>query len=182
MVREKDMRKGNRAALVFGILLISAGLLAFLLRLNPEFQEWFKEAWAWPLTFIVLGALLFLLGLIIWEPGLCIPAVILAGLGGIFYYQNQSGDWNSWAYMWALIPGFVGIGIILAALLERNWRSMKAGFDLVFISAILYLVFASIFGGFKLLGPYGPAVLLILLGVYILIRGAISSRKRQING
>lgn len=174
------MGKGNRAALVFGILLISAGILAFLLRFNPQLQDWFKEAWAWPLTLVVLGGLLLLLGLIVWEPGMCVPAVILAGLGGIFYYQSQTGDWTSWIYMWALIPGFVGIGIILAALLERKWHSMKAGFDLIFISAVLYLVLASIFGGLTLLGPYGPAVLLILLGIYILIRGAISSRKKHI--
>jgi peptidoglycan/LPS O-acetylase OafA/YrhL len=113
---------------------------------------------------------------------MCVPAVILAGLGGLFYYQMQTGDWTSWSYMWALIPGFVGIGIILSALLERKWHSMKAGFDLVFISAVLYLVLASIFGGLTLLGPYGPAVLLILLGVYILIRGAISSRNKHITG
>jgi hypothetical protein len=176
------MGKGNRTALVFGILLISAGILAFLLRFNPQLQDWFMEVWAWPLTFVVLGVLLLLLGLIVWEPGMCVPAVIMAGLGGIFYYQTQTGDWTSWAYMWALIPGFVGIGIILSALLERKWHSMKAGFDLVFISAVLYLVLASIFGGLTLLGPYGPAVLLILLGVYVLIRGAISSRNKHITG
>lgn len=175
------MGKGNRAALVSGVLLISAGILAVLL-INSQLQDWFKEVWAWPLIFVVLGGLLFLLGLILWEPGMCVPAVILVGLGGIFYYQTQTGDWASWIYMWALIPGFVGIGIILSALLERKWRSMKAGFDLIFISAVLYLVLASIFGGSTLLGPYGPAVLLILLGVYILIRGAISSRKKHITG
>jgi hypothetical protein len=94
----------------------------------------------------------------------------------------QTGDWTSWIYLWALIPGFVGVGIILAALLDRNWKSMLAGFDLLLISGVLYMVFASIFGGPALLGPYGPSALLILLGIYVLIRGAISSRKRRISG
>jgi hypothetical protein len=39
------------------------------------------------------------------------PGSILAGIGGIFYYQNLTNDWESWAYIWALIPGFVGIGV-----------------------------------------------------------------------
>ena len=176
------MRKGNRAALVFGILLILAGILALLVRINPQLQDWFMQYWAWPMIFMVIGLLFFLGGLIIWEPGMSVPAVILAGLGMILYYQVQTDDWMSWTYMWALIPGFVGIGIILAALMDKKWHTMKSGFDLVFISAVLYVVMASIFGGLTLLGPYGPAILMILLGVYILIRGAVSSRGKQVKG
>jgi hypothetical protein len=177
-----DMRHGNRTSLVFGILLILAGIAFFLIRSNPEWQDWFNEIWEWPLIFVSIGGFLFLLGLILWEPGMCIPAVIVTGIGGIIYYQVQTDDWTSWIYLWTLIPGFVGVGIVLAALLDRNWKSMLAGFDLLLISGILYIVFASIFGGMALLGPYGPSVLMVLLGVYILIRGAISSRKRQIKG
>lgn len=174
------MRRGNRAALVFGILLILGGVLSLVIRINPQLQTWFMEYWAWPMIFMVIGLLLFLLGLIIWEPGMAIPAVILVGIGLIFYYQVQSSDWMSWTYMWALIPGFVGIGILIASLMEGNWRSMRSGFDLIFISAVIYVIMASILGGLTLLGPYGPAILMILLGIYILIRGAMSARRKQV--
>jgi hypothetical protein len=175
------MKRGNRASLVFGVLLILAGVGFFLIRSNPHLQRQLEEIWAWPLWFVVLGGFLLLLGLIVGEPGMCIPAVIITGLGGIFYYQVQTGDWLSWTYMWALIPGFVGVGIILASLFEGRWSYIWKGLDLVLISAVLYLIFASLFGGLAFLGPYGPAILLILLGVYVLIRGAVSSRKRQIS-
>jgi hypothetical protein len=175
------MKRGNRASLVFGVLLILAGVGFFLIRSNPQLQRQIEEIWAWPMIFFVLGGFLLLLGLILGEPGMCIPAVIITGLGGIFYYQVQTGDWLSWTYMWALIPGFVGIGIILASLFEGRWSYIWKGLDLVLISAVLYLIFASLFGGLAFLGPYGPAILLILLGVYVLIRGAVSSRKRQIS-
>jgi hypothetical protein len=174
------MKRGNRTSLVFGIILILAGIAFFLIRSNPQLQRQIEEIWAWPLWFVVLGGFLLLLGLILGEPGMCIPAVIVSGLGGIFYYQFQTGDWMSWTYMWALIPGFVGIGIILASIFERRWSYIWRGLDLVLISAVLYLIFASLFGGIKFLGPYGPAILLILLGVYVLIRGSIS-RKKQIS-
>jgi hypothetical protein len=175
-----DMRRGNRVSLVFGILLILAGIGFFIFYNNPQLQGQIEAIWAWPLSFVVLGGFLFLLGLILGEPGMGIPAVIVSGLGGILYYQVQTGDWVSWLYMWALIPGFVGIGIILASIFEGRWSYIWRGLDLVLISAVLYMIFSSLFGGLKFFGPYGPAILMISLGIYVLIRGAVSSRKKQI--
>lgn len=172
------MQRSNRTFLVFGVLLILAGVWLLVARNNPDWQAWINEVWAWPLGFVALGAVLLLLGLILGEPGMAIPASILAGLGGIFYYQYQTGDWASWTYMWTLIPGFVGVGIFLASILEGKLSHMLPGLDLILISGVLYLVFATIFGGITLLGPYGPAVLLIALGVYVLIRGALSAKKK----
>jgi hypothetical protein len=176
------MQRSNRTFLVFGVLLILAGVLLLLARNNPDWQAWINEVWAWPLGFVAIGGIFLLMGLILGEPGMCIPAAILAGLGGIFYYQYQTGDWASWTYMWALIPGFVGVGIILAALLEGRLRSVWSGLDLILISGVLYLIFASFFGGITLLGSYGPAILMISLGIYVLIRGAMAARKKQISG
>jgi hypothetical protein len=176
------MQRNNRTFLVFGVLLILAGILLLLARNNPDWQAWINEVWAWPLGFVALGGFFLLMGLILGEPGMCIPAAIIAGLGGILYYQNQTGDWASWTYLWTLIPGFVGVGIILASLFEGRPGGIMSGLDLVLISGVLYLVFASIFGGVTLLGSYGPAALLIILGIYVLIRGAMTARKKRISG
>jgi hypothetical protein len=76
--------------------------------------------------------------------------------------------------MWTLIPGFVGVGTILAGLLgEHTRRNISHGLNLMVISAVLFLVFASLFGGLAILGEYGAAIMLILLGVYVLIRGFV---------
>jgi hypothetical protein len=174
------MQRSNRTFLVFGVLLILAGIWLFLARNNPDLQTWANEVMAWPLNIVALGGLLFLLGLILGAPGMSIPAAIVAGIGGILYYQNQTGDWKSWAYMWALIPGFVGVGIILTALLEVRLGPVWSGLDLILISGVLYLIFASFFDGITLLGSYGPAILMITLGIYVLIRGTLVARKKQV--
>jgi hypothetical protein len=87
-----------------------------------------------------------------------------------FHWQNATGNWASWAYAWALIPGFVGVGMILAGLLgEDTRRSLSGGAWLIVISLTLTLVFSAFVGGPRILGPYWP-VLLILVGLIFLVR------------
>jgi hypothetical protein len=84
--------------------------------------------------------------------------------------------------MWTLIPGFVGVGTILAGLLGEHTRhNLARGSNLIVISAVMFLVFATFFGGLSILGEYGAAVILILLGLYILIRGFVRSPYRGQN-
>jgi hypothetical protein len=119
------------------------------------------------------------IGLITGAPGMSVPAAIVAGIGGILYYQNLTGDYGSWSYMWTLIPGFVGVGTILAGLLGEHTRhNLSRGLNLLVISAIMFLIFGALFGGLGILGPNGPAFLLIALGLYILIRGMLRNSNR----
>jgi hypothetical protein len=92
----------------------------------------------------------------------------VGGIGGILAYQWFTGNWESWSFMWALIPGFVGLGIILMSLMGGE-GSVKDGATLVFISFILLAIFGSFFGAIGMAGKYWP-VLLILLGVVLLVR------------
>ncbi len=111
---------------------------------------------------------------------MAIPASIVTGIGCILYYQNNTGDWVSWAFLWTLIPGFVGIGLIITALLGEDTRhNLGNGLNLLVISGVLFVIFAAIFGRLTVLGPYGPAVLLILFGLYILGRGLLRGRRPE---
>jgi hypothetical protein len=162
----------NRTNLFLGLLLILIGGWLVVTRQVPAVQNWIEDNFTWPMWTIGAGLLVLLIGLFTGAPGMAVPASIIAGIGGILYYQNQTGDYGSWSYMWALIPGFVGVGTILAGLLGDNTRrSLGHGLNLIVISTVLFLVFATFFGGLSILGDYGAAVILILLGVYILIRG-----------
>jgi hypothetical protein len=162
----------NRSSLILGILLILFGGWLVVTRQVPALQNWLEDNFTWPMWTIGAGLLVLLIGLITGAPGMAVPASIIAGIGGILYYQNSTGDFGSWSYMWALIPGFVGIGTILAGLLGENTRANLAhGFNLLAISAVLFLVFGTFFGGLAVLGDYGAAILLILLGLYVLVRG-----------
>jgi hypothetical protein len=162
----------NRTNLVLGILLILIGGWLVATRQIPALQDWIDINFTWPMWTIGAGLLVLRIGLITGAPGMAVPASIIAGIGGILYYQNTSDDFGSWSYMWTLIPGFVGVGTILAGLLGENTRANLArGANLLVTSAVLFLVFATFFGGLNILGEYGAAVILILLGLYVLARG-----------
>ena len=166
----------NRTNLFLGILLIVIGGWLVVTRQVPAVQHWIENNFTWPMWTIGTGLLVFVIGLLTGAPGMSVPASIIAGIGGILYYQNQNGNYGSWSYMWALIPGFVGVGTILAGLLGENTRrNLSHGLNLIVISTVLFLVFATFFGGLSILGDYGAAVILILLGLYILIRGFVRS-------
>jgi hypothetical protein len=164
----------NRTNLFLGILLILIGAWLVATRQVPSLQNWLEDNFAWPMWTIGAGLLVLLIGLITGAPGMAIPASILIGIGGILYYQNVNDDFRSWSYMWTLIPGFVGVGTILAGLLGENTRhNLARGLNLIVISAVLFMVFATIFGGVSILGDYGVPAVLILLGIYILFRGFV---------
>ncbi len=164
----------NRTNLFLGVLLILIGAWLVITRQVPAVQHWLDKNFAWPMWTIGAGLLVLLIGFLTGAPGMAIPASIIAGIGGILYYQNATGNFGSWSYMWTLIPGFVGVGTILAGLLGENTRhNLGRGLNLIVISAVLFLVFATFFGGLSILGDYGAAVALILLGVYVLIRGFV---------
>ena len=109
-----------------------------------------------------------------------VPASIVGGIGGILYLQNSGVlTWESWAYMWTLIPGFVGIGVFLAGLIKWDRKGIIDGLQTFLVGAVLFLVFGSLMGdmfGYFPFRDYLP-VLLIALGVFLFIR-AIFDRRR----
>ncbi|HET91495.1 MAG TPA: hypothetical protein ENN99_12280 [Chloroflexi bacterium] len=162
----------RRSNLAGGIVLILLGVAFLAFQLVPGMRYWFS----WPWIIISGGVLLLLIGLLTAVPALAIPACIVSGIGGLLYWQNATGNWESWSYAWALIPGFVGVGILLSGLFGGNARqALRDGGGLILTSLVLFVVFASLLGGVNLLGPYWP-VLLILLGLWSLVRPLFRAR------
>jgi len=169
------MDKGRRASIVGGALLILVGGVLFAAQILPDFLPDFWQIVSWPWIIIGVGLFLFVLGLAVGEPGLAVPASIVGGIGGILSYQWYTGDWQSWSYIWTLIPGFVGIGIVLMNLLGGKESPLKEGGTLILISFIMLTVFGSLFGAIGLAGQYWP-VLLIMLGLYLMGRTFFSKK------
>jgi hypothetical protein len=170
----------GRSQLVLGFILILLGAWFLLDRTVPAFHDLVGTYTEWPNNMFLIGGGIFILGLVLGQPGLSVPAAIVAGLGGIFYYQRLAEDSSSWSYMWALIPGFVGVGTVLAGLLGDNTaRNVRHGLNLMVLSAVLFLIFSSFLGDWTLLGNYGPAILLILLGLYVLGSGVYRSYRNR---
>jgi len=161
----------NRTQLALGVVLILLGAWFIAQRQIPALAHWVDLYMSWPLNVVGAGVIILLIGLIIGAPGMAIPAVIVAGIGGILYYQNRTGDYASWSYMWTLIPGFVGVGQIIGSILGRSPREARSGLNLILISVVMFIIFAAIFGKLAILGPYFPAAMLILVGLWFLVRG-----------
>ena len=174
--------KQNRSNLALGLILLIIGGWLLVTRQVPSLQAWMEDNFTWPMWIIGAGALVFLIGLVTSAPDMAVPASIIAGVGGILYYQNMTEDFGSWSYMWTLIPGFVGLGTILAGLLGDNTRrNLGHGLRLLVTSAVLFLIFASFLGGLSILGEYGLPIVLILLGLYVLARGFMRGGRRDSN-
>jgi hypothetical protein len=161
--------------------LIALGAWFLADRSLPAFHELVARYAEWPFSLMFIGAGLLVLGLILGAPGMAVPAAIVAGIGGLFYYFEKIGSYTDW-YMWFLIPGFVGVGSILTGLLGENTRhNLRQGLNSIIVSAVLFLVFSSFFGRWSLMGQYGPAVLLILAGMWVLGSGLFRSFRRDKN-
>jgi len=158
------------------VLLILFGVGRLAIELVPGLSAWVDATLGWPVIIVGVGLLLLMLGLLTGEPGMAVPACIVGGIGGVLYWQNATNNWESWSYIWTLIPGFVGVGVVLSGLLgEDTRRSLRDGGQLILISLVMFLIFGSLFGALGSLGTYWPA-LLILLGLVMLVRMLFRSR------
>lgn len=167
------MHQRRNSNLAAGLVLILLGIWFLVARLFPELQVWQIERFSWPLIVIGVGAVMFIVGLLSGSPNMAEPAFVIAGIGGLLYWQNSTGNWDSWSYAWALIPGFSGLGSIVHGLLGGNMRRrVTRGVRSLVVSGILFMIFGSFFGGLDLLGPYWP-VLVIGVGVYMLVKALI---------
>lgn len=159
----------KRKSIIGGIILIAVGVLILLAQLIPGVGDIIDFGQQWPLIVIGIGVL-FIISAFLGNPDLAVPGSFTTGLGLIFWYQNASGNWGSWAYIWTLLPGFVGIGMVLTGLLDKTRADMKwEGGRLVLISGALFLVFSFFFNMPWNVGQFWP-LLLIGAGLWMLFR------------
>ena len=168
------MNSDRRGSLVIGLLLVLVGIWFLVVQFVPGLAERFSMELSWPVIVVGVGVFLLVLGLLVRAPGMAVPACIVGGIGGLLYWQNATGNWASWSYAWALIPGFVGIGIVLAGLLGEGRDQIRSGLNLIGISLVLFVIFVMFFGGFGL-EQYWP-VAIIVLGLWMLVRSLLGRK------
>ncbi len=171
----------RRGSFTFGFLLILLGAWFLALQFIPDLGDWMEQIADWPIWVVGPGLIFILAGLISGVYDLMVPGSIISGIGLILYYQNETGDWQSWAYAWALIIVFVGIGVFLANLFKGNVRkAFDEGGPPFMTGVVLFLIFGSIFrvtfGQNPLLGDYWPLIL-VGVGLWLLIRPLFRRRK-----
>ncbi|MBE3118502.1 MAG: hypothetical protein IMZ50_07085 [Candidatus Atribacteria bacterium] len=174
------MEKKNRTQLVLGLLLILVASWLIATRIKPDLANILHLTFEWPMWVMFAGAVILVIGLLVGAPDMAIPACIVAGIGGILYYQNATNNWESWAYMWTLIPGFVGAGKILSGIIGGGFMAcLREGLKLLLTCAILFTIFATIFNAWTIFGSYSayvPIALLFVLGIWLIVRGIMRQK------
>ena len=176
------MAHRRRTNIASGLVLVLIGAALLSSKIIPGLGNWFEFAFTWPMIIVLAALGLLVIGLMTAEPDMVVPACIVGGIGGILYFQNAGiVTWQSWAYLWTLIPGFVGIGTLLAGLIKWKKKQISEGLESILVSAVLFTIFGSLLGGvvgFFPLKHYLP-YLLILLGIFLFIRALVRPSKRS---
>ncbi len=167
------MKKGN---ITGGLILILLGVWFLAVEFIPQLNAWAEGQWT--LLIIGIGVIFLAVGILNNIPALSIPAFIIGSIGGLLYYQNVTGDWASWAYAWTLIPGFVGLGLLFYSLQTGDKGTRSAGFVLLFISSVLFVVFGSFLGAPQEITKYWP-LLLIIVGGRTMFRALSGGKKEE---
>ncbi|NWF69322.1 MAG: hypothetical protein HXY40_09560 [Chloroflexi bacterium] len=164
---------GDHGRIVGGIVLIGLGLFFFATQIF-DFGDMMDRLWPF---FVIIPGLAFVAGALGSKAsaGLMVPGSIVTGTGAILLYQNISGNWESWAYMWTLYPVFLGLAFMFMAARSDNDRIGQRGrgfvawglIGLVGLGALFELV---IWGDFGSLTNIVLPLLMIGVGVYLLLR------------
>jgi hypothetical protein len=166
------MEKRARSAIASGVILVALGVVLLVTRFVPVWHL------SWPFIVIGVGVLLLVLAIATGNGGMAVPACIVGGIGLILWWQDRNQAWETWSYAWTLIPGFVGVGALVQALLEaKPVRALLDALWPILISAVLFVVFSSFFGGplFGVPWYYLAGGALIVIGALVIVRGFLKN-------
>ena len=190
---ERDEGRGrNWTAVVFGGLLIVAGVVLLVAQLSGIDLRAYLGNLGWPAFIIGPGLILLIAGLLLREDpgvGLATAGGIVTTVGLLLWYQDATDHWSSWAYAWALVaPTSVGAAMVLWGTLHLRGSIVRTGLSALGVGAVLFLVFFAFFegvlsiGGERGLAPYGRQALpiaLIVVGALIVLSRVWPRRRRH---
>ena len=169
-------RRGSSGTALLGILLITVGIFFFI-------GQWLSIDWGaatWPFYVIAPGLALMAWGLTQRDgSGLTVAGSIVTMVGLVLLYQNTTGNWESWAYAWALVgPGGSGLGMLLYGTRSGNRKMARDGFWQILVAIGLFVAGFIFFEG--IIGISGERlplpewllpVAVIAIGLLVLVRG-----------
>jgi hypothetical protein len=154
-----------------GIALVGLGLLFVFLQITG----FSLMSLLWPLWVLIPGALMLFAGFngekahLGWN----VPGAVVGGTGAILFLLNLTGRWETWAYMWALYPVFVGAALYYTArhnsddkLMEGGKRTMQSGLGLLVGFGLFFELL--IYGGLSFLNSALLPIALIGIGAYMI--------------
>jgi hypothetical protein len=166
---------GAIALIGVGVMFLAGNIFGF------PFDFWGS---VWPLFVIVPGVAMLALAFSGDKntEGFVYPGAIVTGTGAILLYQNITNHWESWAYMWALYPVFIGLALGYHGRRRGDQNNIANGRNMVRSGLIMLLIFGAFFeiiifdrfgGAWDTLLPLG----FIAAGAYLLF----GNRRRTIS-
>ena len=138
-----ERRSETRArGVVGGVVLVALGVIALAAR-QAGFELGNLAEDGWPLFIIVPGIALLVAAFVPAPPdglGFAVAGSVVTTVGAILLYQQNSGNWESWAYVWALIPMAAGIAMAAYGLLTGFRDIAGNGVRLAAVAGVLFLV------------------------------------------
>lgn len=184
-MNRRPLQANREAPIVLGALLILGGAAAFALQQSGVHIGDLVGDAGWPLFVIVPGLVLLAASLVITPPrgiGFAIAGSIVLAVGLILLYQDTTGQWESWAYAWALIPGAAGLAMAVYGTIASERGLVLAGSRLAGIAAVLFVAglwfFSPIFQEGRPpvdLDQWWPAAL-VGVGLLIVVSAVLGSR------
>ena len=186
-VISQPSRGPRRPSMVLGGLLVLLGAIL----LAGQFVRVDIGHYGWPFFIIAPGILILFVALTARgavSEGLAIFGSIVTVAGLILLVQDATDHYESWAYAWTLIvPGAIGLGMMLYGLTARRPGNVRSGTRLVGISLVLFLLGAAFFEGIVGIGGYQLdhtagvilGALIIALGALMLVLNLTSSGRQS---
>jgi hypothetical protein len=174
-----EPKRAGAPVILIGSALVVVGITILALRQAGVDIGSMFDAGSWPLLIVVPGVVLLLSSFLVApERGLAfaIPGAVVTTVGLILAYQQTTDHWESWAYVWALIPTAVGLAMAVYGTTRGVRDIVPVGLRLAAVGAVVSVVgwwfFESIFESGRApidLGGWWPA---ILIGIGVLMVGA----------
>src|SRR6267143_4693025 len=167
-------RGARRPSMVLGGLLVLIGAIL----LAGQFVRVDIGHYGWPFFVIGPGILSRFVALTARgavSEGLAIFGSIVTVSGLILLVQDATDHYESWAYAWTLIvPGAIGLGMLLYGLTAGRPGNVRAGTRLVGIALVLFLLGAAFFEGIIGISGYQfDRTAGVVLGAIIVALGAL---------
>ncbi len=155
------MKKG--LSFVFGIILLSIGILALLYRLDIIAISW---KYIWPLALLIPGVLFHLSFIVgsIRNAGILVPGGILIIIAAIFYICGFVG-WHLMSRLWPFFILAPAIGLLELYLFGSRKRGLLIPICLLAALGLIFLFVMSLNVDFGLIFP----IILIILGLIIIV-------------
>ena len=178
MSRTIELVAGLLLVLIAAVILVGEAVLSVVggVGIGDELFRW------WPVLLMILSAFFLVPA---WlgrqnrriRAGMVIPGFMLAGLGLTLLYTSLADRWAAWGYLWSVLPFSFGLGMYAAGWIADAPAFKWIGSGIAVAGVVVYLVFATAFGGeaFRVIAALG----LLALGLALTIGGLADRLSRK---